>query len=152
MVTLLAFAMVLVGIGIATALPHRALANDGASGGVVASAARAAIRATIRGQMEAFLVDDGALAFSYASPGIRRMFGTAESFMTMVQRGYEAVYRPRDVEFRDILMRDGRPVQRVFVVGPDNVPVTAEYSMERQPDGRWLIDGCSLTRAPEKLI
>lgn len=30
-------------------------------------------------------------------------------------------------------------------MGPDNVAVVAIYTMERQEDGAWKIDGCELT-------
>jgi len=34
------------------------------------------------------------------------------------------------------------------MVGPDGEEVVARYTMERQPDGSWRIDGCILTEAP----
>ena len=116
----------------------------------VGAADRAAIRQVIEGQLDAFRRDDGVAAFSFASPSIRRMFGTADIFMDMVRRGYQPVYRPRWVEFRDLVEADGKTIQPVFVVGPDNVAVMALYVMERQPDGAWLIDGCYLVPAKDK--
>jgi len=148
----LAAALMLLGAAVAAWPPAPAMAEDGGSGSPVAGAEQAAIRTVIRSQMDAFLADDGSRAFSFASPGIRRMFQSPKTFMSMVRRGYPAVYRPRSVEFRDILMLHGRPVQRVYIVGPDNRPVIAEYSMERQPTGHWLIDGCRLTQVPERMI
>lgn len=107
---------------------------------------RAAIVRVIDTQMQAFQRDDGNGAFAVASPGIRRMFGDADTFMTMVRDGYRPVYRPQRVRFLDIVDHHGRPAQRVYVVGPNGVAVVALYLMERQADGRWLIDGCILTR------
>jgi hypothetical protein len=106
---------------------------------------RAAIVRVIDVQMQAFRRDDGDGAFAVASPGIRRMFGDADTFLTMVRDGYRPVYRPQRVRFLDIVDHHGRPAQRVFVVGPNGVAVIALYLMERQADGRWLIDGCILT-------
>ena len=63
---------------------------------------RAAIRNVIEGQLAAFQNDDGQAAFGFASPSIRAMFGDSETFMTMVRKGYQPVYRPREVEFRDL--------------------------------------------------
>ncbi|WP_206602953.1 DUF4864 domain-containing protein [Leptolyngbya ohadii] len=60
---------------------------------------RAAIRAMIERQLQAFQQDDAAGAFAFASPGIQAQCGTPENFMRMVQRGYAPVYRPRSVEF-----------------------------------------------------
>ncbi len=105
---------------------------------------RAAIQAVISGQLDAFRRDDGATAFGYASPGIHEMFGTVDTFMTMVQRGYPPVYRPRQVTFGQLVEEDGRIVQVVHLVGPDGAPVDAFYTMEKQPDGSWKIAGCRL--------
>jgi hypothetical protein len=89
-------------------------------------------------------------AFSYASPAIQSIFKDPETFMSMVRAGYQPVYRPREVEFRDLVPVEGRLTQRVLVVGPDGVPVVAQYVMQRQPDGSWRIDGCVLERSAEQ--
>lgn len=108
----------------------------------------AAIRAVIERQLAAFQADDSALAFSFASPKIRAIFGTSDNFMNMVRTGYPPVYRPRNAAFLDIVNVRGQPAQRVLLTGPDGADVIAHYFMERQPDGTWLIDGCVLS-APE---
>ena len=107
------------------------------------------MRDVIQGQMDAFRRDDGQTAFSFASPDIRRMFQTPEIFMSMVRQGYAPVYRPREVEFREVVERDGKVVQRVYVVGPDGVPVIALYIMERQSNGSWKIGGCTLLKSDD---
>ena len=50
-----------------------------------------AIREVIQAQLDAFLQDQDELAFSYATPGIREQFKTAENFMRMVKTSYQAV-------------------------------------------------------------
>jgi hypothetical protein len=110
----------------------------------------AAIRGVIEAQLKAVQADDGAQAFSYASPAIQSIFKDPDTFMSMVRSGYQSVYRPRQVEFRDLVPVQGRLTQRVLVVGPDGVPVVAQYVMERQPDGSWRIDGCTLERSAEQ--
>ena len=115
----------------------------------VSSADRAAIRDTIQSQVDAFRRDDGEAAFGYASPGIRRLFGTADTFMDMVRQGYQPVYRPRVFDFREIVSLHGQITQKVHIVGPDGRPVTAFYPMTQLPDGSWRIDGCYL-QAPEE--
>ena len=110
---------------------------------------RQAIRGIIQSQLDAFQRDDGHEAFSYASPGIRQMFQTAEIFMAMVRGGYAAVYRPRAVEFLETLVKDGRTAQMMRFVVPDRVAVIAMYTMERQPDGTWRIGGVVLLRTEE---
>ena len=131
--------LVLLGTMLALALP--ALAR-GAAGG------RTAGRNGIEGQVGAFRRDEGAAAFSYASPDIQRLFGTAETFMDTVRQGYRPVYRPRVLEFREIVTLNGMVTQKVHVIGPDGRPVTAFYPTAQQPDGSWRIEGCTL-RAPE---
>jgi hypothetical protein len=113
---------------------------------------RQAIRSVIQNQMRAFQSDDGDLAFSYASPMIHDLFRTSEHFMDMVKGGYQPVYRPKDVQFRDIVDVQGQLTQRVYVVGPDGKPVMALYMMERQPDGSWRINGCVLTEAGDTSV
>jgi hypothetical protein len=116
----------------------------------VGGADRAAIRGVIESQIAAFRRDDGAGAFAFASPTIKRMFGTPENFMDMVRGGYPQVYRPSAVGFGELMRAGDRLVQLVDIVGPDGLPVIAVYEMERQPDGSWQINGCSLMRPPER--
>lgn len=111
----------------------------------VSDSDRAAIRSVIESQLDAFQRDNSAEAFSYASPEIQSLFGTAETFMNMVRDAYPPVYRPNSFEFRTLDTGRANPVQDVFLIGPDGTPVIARYLMEKQPDGRWRIDGCILT-------
>ena len=110
---------------------------------------RSAIRDVIERQIEAFRRDDGEAAFGYASPAIQGMFGSPDTFMDMVRQGYRPVYRPRAVEFREIVTLQGMPTQKVHVIGPDGRPVTAFYPMSRQAGGSWRIEGCYL-QAPDE--
>ena len=103
-----------------------------------------AIVAVIQSQLDAFKGDRAVEAFGYASPGIQSMFQTPDRFMKMVRNGYSAVYRPREVQFLDLIVERGELAQRVLFVGPDGVPVIAHYYMERQPDGSWRISGVTL--------
>ncbi len=114
------------------------------------AADRGAIRQVIESQMSAFRQNDAAAAFRFAAPGIQAMFGTPDNFIRMVESGYPPVYRPREVEFRDIVTRDDLIVQKVLIVGPDGRPVLALYTMEMQPDGTWRIAGCRLVEVDER--
>lgn len=105
-----------------------------------------AIRQVIESQIQAFLRDDGAAAFSYATPTIQEMFSNPDNFMQMVRTGYQPVYRPQAVTFKDIVEFNGGPAQRVVVIGPDGVPVMAVYPMRQMEDGLWRIDGCYLVQ------
>ncbi|MBM3517082.1 MAG: DUF4864 domain-containing protein [Alphaproteobacteria bacterium] len=109
---------------------------------------RAAIAAVISQQIEAYQRDDGAAAFAFASPAIQNLFQTPQNFLDMVRRDYQPVYRPKEVRFRALEIIEGRLVQKVFLVGPDGVPVVAAYFMEQQAAGDWRIGGCLLLRDP----
>lgn len=113
---------------------------------------QAAIRQVIESQLSAFQRDDALGAYSYATPMIQEKFGNAEFFLEMVRTGYVAVYRPREVEFRELIQQDGILIQQVFVVGPDGRPVLALYEMQRQPDGSWRINGCYFAPAPDQSV
>jgi hypothetical protein len=128
------------------ATPRQALADAPD----LSAADRQAIRAVIAQQIAAFRRDDGEAAFAFAAPRIREIFATPDNFMRMVREGYQPVYRPREVTFGTLSTLEGRLVQRVLLVGPDGVPVTALYFMELQPDGSWKISGCILTTAEDK--
>ena len=108
------------------------------------TADKAAIVRIIEMQIDAFRRDDGAEAFSYASPGIQSRFGNVENFMAAVISGYQPHYRPRSVQFQDLITLQGQATQRVLFVGPDGVAVVALYSMAHMDDGSWRIDGCFL--------
>ena len=113
---------------------------------------RAAIRQVIKAQIAAFQKDDANLAFSYASPLIQYKFGSAENFVNMVKTAYPSVYRPRDVQFRELKMTFDGPVQTVFFFGPSGDAVLGLYLMQKQKDGNWKTNGCELTPAPDKAI
>jgi len=115
----------------------------------LSAADRAEFQRIISEQIEAFRVDDGAKAYGYAAPSLHQIFPTAEIFMQMVKRGYQPVYRPQSFRFGQAGDDPfGRPSQRITVVGPDGKTYEALYSMERQPDGTWLIQGCTLLEVP----
>ena len=108
----------------------------------------AAVREVIEAQLDAFRRDDAQRAFSFATPGIRAQFGTAENFMQMVRTSYPAVYRPRTVKFELFEVADGQVIQPVRLTDAGGRGWVAFYAMERQPDGSWRIDGCQLARLP----
>ncbi|HJT13245.1 MAG TPA: DUF4864 domain-containing protein [Dongiaceae bacterium] len=118
----------------------------------VAPADAAAIQQVIQGQMNAFKVDDWSAAFAYASPSIQTKFESPQVFSQMVTQAYQPVYRPRGVEFREVKASEFGPTQEVFVVGPDGLSYLAYYTMEKQADGTWRINGCYLVRAEDESV
>lgn len=103
----------------------------------------------ITSQLNAFNADDGAAAYAFAAPSIRRLFPSPEIFLSMVKRGYPPVYRQRSYSFGRIGNEmGGRPTQHVTIIDANGKAWTALYAMERQPDGAWKISACSLVEAP----
>jgi hypothetical protein len=108
---------------------------------------KAAIEAVIDGQLKAFAADNGAGAYEFAAPIIKGVFPDAETFMSMVKRGYEPVYRNKTYSFGETFQdNQGRPAQRVVITAADGKRYEAVYSMEKQPDGSWKIAGCYLIK------
>jgi len=107
-----------------------------------------AIRGTIQSQIDAFLADDFATAFTFASPAIKGMFGNPDNFGMMVRQGYPMVWRPSDLRFLDLREMAGRHYQRVQIVDREGVPYIAEYEMIETAEG-WQINGVRIERAPE---
>ena len=102
-------------------------------------------QSTIDRQLKAFQANDGALAYSFAAPSIKRIFPTVEAFMGMVTQGYAPVRRPRSYSFGKVQeMSPTAIVQQVILVGPDGKTYEAVYTLEMQADGTHLITGCSL--------
>jgi hypothetical protein len=105
-----------------------------------------AVKSTIQAQLAAFEKDDGDLAFSYAAPNIRALFQTPQNFMAMVQGAYPVVYRPSKLLFLAASVMDLAVVQPVKMWDQNDRSWIATYKLERQADGRWLIDACVLER------
>ena len=112
---------------------------------------RAAIQNTIERQLQAFLADDGAAAYSFAAPSIKAIFPTVDSFMAMVRQGYQPVYRPRSYSFGELKDVPGDLEQFVDIVDADGVFWTAVYTLSQQPDGSWKITGCYLVKKPDQV-
>ncbi|WP_394689602.1 DUF4864 domain-containing protein [Hoeflea sp.] len=109
----------------------------------------AAAQSIIESQIQAFLADDMATAYSFAAPSIKRMYPDESRFFDMVKRGYQPVYRPGNFAFgRSKLAPDGSGlIQEVLIQGPDGHDWTALYSLERQPDGSFKINGVQMIKA-----
>jgi hypothetical protein len=107
---------------------------------------RSTIQGLINGQINAFQHDDGAAAYGYASPTIQSLFASPDQFMAMVKSGYPPVYRPQSVTMGPLVDTQLGPMQKVFLTGPDGLNYVAVYSMQRQPDGSWKINGCTIVR------
>lgn len=107
-----------------------------------------AIEDTIQSQIDAFLEDDFATAFSFASPNLRTMFRTPENFGAMVRQGYPMVWRPDAVNFGDLRSISGGMYQRVIVTDEAGNLHYLDYQMQ-QVDGQWRIAGVQILQAPD---
>ncbi|MDG4885872.1 MAG: DUF4864 domain-containing protein [Mesorhizobium sp.] len=107
-----------------------------------------AAQTVIDSQLKAFLADDGATAYSFAAPNVKRIFPTVDTFMNMVTNGYAPVRRPQNYSFGKVEQTGPASiVQQVLIVGPDGKDYEAVYTLEQQPDGSFKITGCSLRAA-----
>jgi hypothetical protein len=107
---------------------------------------RASIRATIERQIDAFRRDDAAGAYAYAAPVIKRSFPDEAAFLGMVRSRYKPVYRPSNVSFGEFKDTELGPTQVVRLSDEDGETWLAVYTLEKQPDGTWLISGCILVK------
>jgi len=105
------------------------------------------IKSIVNQQLEAFKNDDFEKAYSFASPTIKKMFSSPEVFRKMVIGGYQAVYRPQSIKIGSVEIIKGVATLKVYLVDPNGEFVTANYLMEQQEDGEWLIGGCILSKA-----
>jgi hypothetical protein len=93
------------------------------------------IEMTIRSQIDAFLADDFATAFTFASPTIKGVFGNPENFGAMVRQGYPMVYRPSDVKMLERREVGGAMVQRVLVTDAAGKSHVLDYQMIETAEG-----------------
>jgi hypothetical protein len=115
---------------------------------VPAAADPDAFQGVIDGQMDAFLADDVATAFTYAAPGIQGMFRTPENFGTMVRQGYPMVWRPERVEYLDARPEGPGWRQDVLVTDAEGRLHVLAYTMVETPTG-WRIAGVRILRGTE---
>ena len=76
----------------------------------------AAGQAVIRSQERAFGRDDGATAYTFASPSIKSQYWNSEAFMHMVRNGYAPVHRHRSFKFGGARISEGKILQEVHIV------------------------------------
>jgi hypothetical protein len=102
-----------------------------------------AIETTIQNQLNAFIADDFATAFTFASPNIKGIFGTPENFGAMVTQGYPMVHRPANVQMLELRTVAGNLWQRVLITDAAGETHLLDYQMVETADG-WQINGVQL--------
>ena len=103
---------------------------------------RLQIQEIIGAQLKAFHYKDAEKAFSYASPSIQDKFRTPTRFLSMVRKFWPEVYNARRSEFLQLAEVKGVWIQGVIISDDLGETWLAQYPMELQPDGNWLINGC----------
>ncbi|MFN7003276.1 MAG: DUF4864 domain-containing protein [Roseinatronobacter sp.] len=106
------------------------------------------IQKVISDQIAAFMADDFETAFTFASPSIKRMFGSPERFGQMVRDGYPMVHRPADVQMLEQQTVGPHVIQRVMMRDATGRVHFLAYAMVETPEG-WQINGVQILRAPE---
>ena len=109
-------------------------------------------RALLSRQFDAFAHDDAAGAYALVTPALKMIFTDPDVFMGMVRNRYAPVYRHRDVDFGDAEVSGDTMTITATLVDGDNQLWTALYTLERQPDGGWLINSCKLIRPVESAL
>lgn len=104
------------------------------------------IEAVIQNQITALKADDFATAFTFASPNIKGIFGTAENFGAMVAQGYPMVYRPDAVRMLELRRVAGNLWQRVMITDGAGKTHMLDYMMIETPEG-WQINAVQLLPA-----
>jgi ketosteroid isomerase-like protein len=128
------------------------LGNAAGAQDAVTPAERARVEEVITAQIHAFRHDDATTAFSFAAPSIKAMFGDAPHFMAMVQQAYPLVYNQQSFSFGTSTIDHGLLIQKVQFLGANGDEALALYTMEKEPDGKWRIAGCSLIKSGDREI
>lgn len=106
----------------------------------------AGIQAVITQQLDALSKEDGAVAESFAAPGIQEKFPSPDGFMGMVKNSYSALIRPRSTHFESLTQTGLGLVQKMTLVDGAGTLWTVAYTMV-QVDGQWRISGCFILKS-----
>ena len=107
-----------------------------------------AIEGVIGSQLEAFNSRDIDTAWTFASPNIKRLFGSPDNFATMVEQGYPMVWNNAEVRFLELREIRGSLWQKIMLRDAQGGLHILDYQMVETADG-WQINGVQLLPAPE---
>lgn len=107
-----------------------------------------AIEDVIGSQLEAFNARDIDEAWTYASPNIKRLFGSSGNFGSMVQQGYPMVWDNAEVRFLELRDVRGALWQKVMVRDAQGSLHILDYQMVETSQG-WQINGVQLLPSPD---
>ena len=107
-----------------------------------------AIKGVIDDQLSAFNDRDVNTAWQFAAPNIKRLFGSANNFGMMVQRGYPMVWDNADVRFLELRDVGGNLWQKVMLRDAQGGLHILDYLMVDTPQG-WQIAAVQLLPPPD---
>lgn len=105
------------------------------------------IKSVISSQIQSFMKDDFATAFTFAAPNIKEIFQTSDRFGQMVRQSYPMVHHPAEVVFQGLREEAGTMQQNVLIRDLQGQYFVARYSMI-QVNGDWQISGVSIEQSP----
>lgn len=105
------------------------------------------IKSVISSQIQSFMKDDFATAFTFAAPNIKEIFQTSDRFGQMVRHSYPMVHHPAEVVFQGLREEAGTMQQNVLIRDLQGQYFVARYSMV-QVNGDWQISGVSIEQSP----
>ena len=109
-------------------------------------------KAVIEAQIQAMAIDDWPKAYSFASPDIRKRFGSPQRFKEMVLKGYKIVYRPRSISFQGVENFGVAPGFVFHMIGTDGQAARVVYLMIEDENEGWRIAGVRLFNIKGKII
>ncbi len=101
-------------------------------------------QAVIDSQISAFKARNHDKAFSHAAPNLQQVFGSSERFITMVKRGYGALYGATNWSFGRSKVEAGLLYQEVLFTGPLGKEWVALYALKQASDKSWRIHGVQM--------
>lgn len=98
------------------------------------------IEKVITSQFNAFKEKNLSLAYSYASPEIKRQYPSAEIFGKMVKNGYSDIWNSKSHTFEGLKLKGEMAFQMVTVISSNNTINNYLYTLYNY-NGDWVIAG-----------
>lgn len=108
---------------------------------------RTSIETAVRGQIRALATRNADEAFSFLTPVIQDYFADADSFVATLKRQLPPVMQARGFALAGLERSALDAVQHVTFTDRKGGEWLAQFTVERQSDGSWLIKSCQVERA-----
>jgi len=104
------------------------------------------IEKVISSQFNAFQEKNLSLAYSFASPEIKRQYPSAEIFGQMVKNGYSDIWNSKSHTFEGLKLKGEMAFQMVTVISHNNTINNYLYTLYNY-NGGWVIAGVTRYRS-----